>query len=352
MNEQSKPIALLYLDQCVLSEIAKGKFPRLFDLIRSGTMRLIYSHVHISETARCRNQEFQSKVAQVLADMNGAYLSDSQLHFDKSPKQRLDECRSNPEVYDRVASSAEQLAHKFFGGQQGKDFQSIVDGQREAFADLMQYMVKNIKVLSDSEEPEIQQILAMLEKLPDLLIQQLEESSSQLVETFSASMPSQENFNATKEFRAAVEIDTSPLSSIRPPHVMQKIWEMVSASEIIPAQFNSANDFLAKGVWAHLNDGEPTWESKIRSFYTLLNLIGFCADEKLQKDGRFRSAMGDQMHAGLAAFAQVFITSDVRMAKKVFAIYEYLGISTLVCWCKDAGDGSHVLLVGEEMFSA
>lgn len=124
MAEQPKQIPLLYLDQNILSEIAEGRFYGFFDNIRSGNMQLIYSHVHIAETARCSNQEFQSKIIQAVADMNGAYIHESKLHFDKSPQLRLNEYLVNPEVYKRVSGSMAQFAHKFFGGQQGKNFNS------------------------------------------------------------------------------------------------------------------------------------------------------------------------------------------------------------------------------------
>lgn len=351
MAEQPKQIPLLYLDQNILSEIAEGRFYGFFDNIRSGNMQLIYSHVHIAETARCSNQEFQSKIIQAVADMNGAYIHESKLHFDKSPQLRLNEYLVNPEVYKRVSGSMAQFAHKFFGGQQGKNFQFLIEAQHKTFAELMRHMTKSIEALNETEKEEIQHYLPMLEMLPELMQRQLEEQTSKLLATLEASIPLSENFNGAKGFRAALEIAPSLLNNIRPPNVVQKIWEQVSASNKIPAQINSVDNFLAKGVWAHLNDGEPTWEAKISSLYTLLNLIGYWPDEQLHKDGKFRSAMGDQTHAAFAAFAQVFITGDERMAKKTFAIYEYLGIKRAhVCWCKPDGNGRFVLLVGEDIF--
>jgi hypothetical protein len=58
----TEQIPLVYLDQNILSEISKGGFLELFDQIRSGRMQLIYSHIHITETARRKNQDFQTKV--------------------------------------------------------------------------------------------------------------------------------------------------------------------------------------------------------------------------------------------------------------------------------------------------
>lgn len=349
MAEQPKQIPLVYLDQSILSEIAEGRFYGFFDNIRSGNMQLIYSHVHITETAHCSNQEFQSKVIQAVADMNGAYIHENKLHFDVSPQLRLDEYLENPEVFNQVYSSIAQLVHKFFGGQQGKNFQSLISAQQEAFADLMREMAKNIELLSESEKEKIQHLFPMLEILPDLSQQQFEEQAAKLSAIFEA-IPSPETFNGAKEFRAAIEIAPISLNNIRPPNAMQKIWEQVSASEKIPAQISSASDFLAKGVWAHMKDGEPTWKDKIGGLYNLLNLIGYWPDEDLRKDGGFRSAMGDQMHVSFAAFAHIFITLDEKMAKKAYAIYEHLGIRTYVCWCKPDGNGGLIPLVGEKIF--
>ncbi len=157
MEDQPKPKLLVYLDQCSLSTIAKVGNQALFDKVRSVDMQLIYSYVHITETARCSNQEFQSKAMQALEEMSGGYIHEGKLHFDKSPQLRLQEHFSNPEVYSSLSDSMEKLAHKFHGGQQGKSFQDLIEAQYKPFADLMQEMVKNIEVLSESDETEIQQ---------------------------------------------------------------------------------------------------------------------------------------------------------------------------------------------------
>lgn len=346
MTEQSP---LVYLDQNILSEISKGGFHGLFDQISSGRMQLIYSHIHITETARCNNQDFQNKVIQAITVMNGAYIHESKLHFDKSPQLRLDECLANPEVYQRISGSLAQFLHKFFGGQQGKNFQSLIEAQQEAFADLMREMAKNIEMLSEREKAEIKHLLPMLETLPNIGQRQFEEQAAKLSARLE-DIPSPETFNGAKGFRVAMEIAPLSLNNIRPPNVMQNIWEQVHASGTIPSQISSANDFLEQGVWAHMKDGEPTWEDKIGGFYSLLNFIGYCPDEDLHKDGGFRSAMGDHVHATYAAFAQLFITCDEKMAKKTYAIYEYLGIRTIVCWCKSDKKGGFILLAGEKIF--
>lgn len=349
MTEQPKQIPLLYLDQNILSEIAQGRFHGLFNKIRAGDMQLIYSYVHIAETARCNNQEFQSKVVQAVADMNGAYIHEGKLHFDKSPQLRLDEHFANPDVYRNLVGSMEEFAHKFFGGQQGKNFQSLIEAKQNAFAGLMQHLAENIEFLNERKAEGIYHALPELELLPDLMQHQFQEAASKLSATLAA-IPSPETFNGAKEFRAAIEIAPISLNNIHPPNVIQKIWDQASASGKIPSQINSAGDFLAKGVWAHIKDGEPTWADKIGSLYNLLNLIGYCPDNKLHKDDKFHSSMGDQTHATFAAFAQILITGDGRMAKKIYAVYEYLGIGTLVCWCKKDTNGRFVLLIGEEIF--
>ena len=177
------------------------------------------------------------------------------------------------------------------------------------------------------------------------LKQRLSESYERLED-----VPSHETFNGAKEFRGAMDIAPITLNNIHPPNVMQGIWRQVCASGKIPPQISSASDFLEQGVWAHMKDGELTWEDKIGSLYSFLNFIGYCPDEDLHKDGGFRSAMGDHMHVSYAAFAQLFITGDEKMAKKTYAIYEHLGIKTVICWCKSDKQGGFVLLHGEEIF--
>ncbi len=342
-------IPLVYLDQNILSEISKGGLQILSDQICSGRIQLIYSHIHITETARRNNQDFQTKVIQALTAMNGAYIHQGRLHFDKSPKMRLDECLANPAVYGRVSGCLAQFTHKFFGGQQGKNFQTLIDAQQEALADLMREMSINIEMLSENKRAEIQHMLPILEAMPNLVQQQFKEQAAELSARLDE-IPSPETLNGAKYFRDAMGIAPISLNNIRPPNVMQRIWEQVRAPGEIPPQISSASDFLEQGVWAHMKDGEPTWEGKIGDYYSLLNFIGYCPDENLHKDGGFRSAMGDHIHASYAAFAQLFITCDEKMAKKTYAIYEHLGIKTVICWCKNDKQGEFVLLAGEKIF--
>ena len=213
----------------------------------------------------------------------------------------------------------------------------------------MREMSKNIEMLSESEKAEIQHLLPMLQALPILGQQQFKERAAKLSARLE-DIPSSETFNGAKEFRGAMEIAPVSLNNIRPPNVMQKVWKQVCASGKIPSQLSGVSYFLEKGVCAHIKDGEPTWEAKIGSLYSLLNFIGYFPDEDLHKDNGFRSGMGDQIHACYAAFAQLFITCDERMAKKKYAVYEQLGIGTRVCWCKSDKKGGVVLLAGEEIF--
>lgn len=350
MTDQPKQKPLIYLDQCIVSDIANGRLNGLLNLIGSGNMQLIYSYVHISETARCSNQAFQSKAMQALTTMAGAFIQEGKLHFDKTPQLRLKEYLDNPKVYSELSGSMEKIAHKFYGGQQGKNFQTLIKAQHEPFVELIQQWKVNIAELSESDEPEIQQLLPLLKTLPELTQRAFEEQSLSLSNTLEASIPSPETFNGSKEFRAFVGVDPKPLSNISAPDVLKKIWQQVCAAGNIPTQFSSATDFLAKGVWAHMKDGDPTWEAKISSLYHLLNFIGYCPDEELLKEKGFRSSMGDQTHVAFAAFAQVFITGDRRMARKVYAIYEHLGILTQVCLCKTDENGVTSLISGKEIF--
>lgn len=347
----TEPIPLIYLDQNVLSEISKGKFRGLLELITSGKLQLIYSPIHISETARCGEQGFRESIVQTISTMNGGYIYEGKIHFDKSAKVRLEDSLNDPIAYEQLSNGLEQLLHKFFGGQQGRSFSSLIETQQDAFENLMGEMKRNILILGESEDAEILGLLPMMEMLPNLYQQQFKEESEKLSAKLK-DIPAPETFNGAKSFREAVGISPLSLNNIRPPNVMKSIWEQVCASGIIPSQISSASEFLNQAVWRHTNDAEPKLEEQIGSYYSLLNMLGYFSDTKLHKEHRFRSAMGDQTHASYAAFAQVFITGDERMAKKTYAIYELLDIGTAVCWCKPEKTGGCVLLCNEQMFQA
>ncbi|MEO8343617.1 MAG: hypothetical protein ABI536_07330 [Gallionella sp.] len=352
MGDQVSQSPRVYLDQNFLSEIAKGTFPLLFESFRSRKMQLIYSWMHIKETARCREKQFHLQIANALTEMNGAYLHQNTLYFDRSPQQQLDEYLSTQsDVSNQTVASMGKFLHKFFGGQKGKDFRQLVDDQRKAHADLMAHMVKCIEMLDEEERGLIDQYLPILKMLPETYTQQFEDSAEKMLQRFETDFPSSTNFNAATEFRSANKIDHVLLDKIQPPQVMEQIWGQINSTGKTFAPFEGANEFLA-GM-SKATGEEFSMETKIITIYNFLCLIGYQADEKLGRDNKFRAALSDHTHAACGAYSQVFITADERMAMKVFAIYEYLKIQTHVClYREDKKTGKSHLLVGKEIFAS
>ena len=67
---------------------------------------------------------------------------------------------------------------------------------------------------------------------------------------------------------------------------------------------------------------------KIAPIFIQLNIVGYYPDSKLNKEKTFISSMSDMQHAVYGAYANIFMTGDFRLYKKVEAIYEYLKIPT------------------------
>jgi hypothetical protein len=214
----------------------------------------------------------------------------------------------------------------------------------------MSHMSTNIEALEDKERDAIKYEIPLLQVLPAFMERQLEENMEELLQTLNADIPSSANFNATAEFRSFYMIEQGALNYIQPPQVMGQIWEKLIAGGKFPPNFNGAEDFLRE--LAKAMGSELTMETKISLLYGLLNMLGYWPDRKLAREDKFQSAISDQTHAIGGAYAHILITSDERMAKKVFAIYEYLERTTHVCLLGQDEKGKFTLLIGEEIFAS
>ena len=322
----------------------------LHESFRSKQMQLIYSSMNIEETARSSSRQFHVQMTNALEEMNGAYLHQSTLHFDKSPRQQLEECiAAQKDSFNQVTASMRQILHKFFGGQKDKDLRQVVNEQHNAFAGLINHMSECIEALEKEGSDGASEYLPMLKMLPEIYMQQFENNTQKMLQRFEADFPSSVNFNAAVRLRGKNKIDCKSLDEIaQPPQVMQKIWAQVNSSGKTFSSFKTANEFLV-GLFQATGE-QLTTEAKILVLYNLLSLIGYQADEKLGNDGKFRSAVSDHTHAVCGAYAHIFITHDIRMARKLFAIYEYLEIKTRVCLGKRDEQGQFTLLAGKDIF--
>ncbi|WP_223809925.1 hypothetical protein, partial [Pseudomonas savastanoi] len=77
-------------------------------------------------------------------------------------------------------------------------------------------------------------------------------------------------------------------------------------------------------------DREMHVHEKVTAIYNLLNVIGYKADSKLDRENRHVAAISDAAHAAIGTHAEILLSADRVFADKVRAIYEFLGVTTEV----------------------
>ena len=329
---EEKEIPKIYLDQNVLSMVAKGELAILKEKFISSEWQLIYFDETINEIARCGNLEFRKKALDALVEMKGIHLrvndNESATGTNALPYQLFEEAQETDKV---MLEAMQQFIFKLHGGRQGENFADVLEDQKAAFIELLNSMQESVSEIREDGDDEVG--LALEQIIPifsEMSVDVFNSSLGELNKQMSQDIPDPEGFDGPNTFQEYFEVGSEQLNNIKPPKVVEQIWEWISASEKLSEQQQNLEDFL-KPFYGVTEDGvQPDWKGKIRGLYLFLNFIGYWPDKKRRNLKKFIAAQSDIEHAVYGAYSNLIISSDERFVKKISAIYEYLGISTEV----------------------
>ena len=134
----------------------------------------------------------------------------------------------------------------------------------------------------------------------------------------------QDKIPPVKQFRDFFNITSSQLNNIKPPNVLQKIYEYVTTKNV--------NISLSFEQFFQIEDHKILYIfQKVNAIYMILNLLGYYPDQKLEKLDKHIGSFRDMNHASYACFCDYFFTNDQRLIMKTQCAYQYLGVATQIC---------------------
>jgi hypothetical protein len=214
---------------------------------------------------------------------------------------------------------------KLYGGRAESAFADIASEQVEAFEGLLESLSDRLAEL-DGIHPELQ---APIEQYLQNLQSQHEQVSAMAAAEMAKHIGDEAGLSGVKHYRDGVGIGPKQLNNIKPPRVIEKIWQVYQDLDGYRDQGYSIENFL--GI-----DGYPLYKremlipEKVTAMYNLLNIIGYRTDSRLNREHRHIAAISDAAHAAIASRANCMLSADEVFVEKVRAIYEYLGVTAEV----------------------
>lgn len=323
--------ATVYLDQNVLDMAVKGYDPEFFKSL-SEHFQIIYSDDTLREIKRS-NQS--GKFLAGLATLNALHFryqlddrfeptGEMILHALHPAEAYANYLQVEP-VYDIMLAAAHQTTLKLYGGRAESVFSEIASEQVEAFEGLLEHLSAQIAEL-DETHPELR---APIEQYLQHLQSQYGQVSAMAAAEMTKHIGEGSGLSGVNNYRAAVGIGPKELNNVKPPRVIEKIWQIYQNLDGYRGQAYSIENFLGI-AGSPLYNREMHIPEKVTAIYNLLNVIGYRTDSKLNREHRHIAAISDAAHAAIASRANCLLSADEVFVDKVRAIYEYLGVSAEV----------------------
>lgn len=320
---------LAYLDHNVLDLMTKGDPHQVKELLKKNNFTPVYSDESLKEIQRSIGyesgflellNEIEAKYIEPILDQNFKQTGQANIHS-VLPSDIYKRFLANQLEDSSGDFGMSEMLMKFYGGQPDQSFEEIF---QQGAVDLQKHMKEALEGIGDislDETIDMQGIKKLIEDLPELMNSQ----SSRVAEELD-----EKEKSPVLEFEAKTGIGPVVLNNVKPPNVVEKIWQMLSDIE----GFSEIDIETFFGVKPHSfeadSDRERTIQEKVNAVYHQLNFLGYYRDSKMKKDRRFRASFSDMTHAGVASFCHLFLCRDEDLVMKAAAAYEYLGVNTRI----------------------
>lgn len=220
-----KPTA--YLDHQILDYLVKNGLDDLGSALTEH-LQIIYSEETLKEIHRSGN-EHDHLFLMVLQDLDAYYL-ELVKGEDHLPTGDATIIACNPfDVYQVYLKNLkenpygylgfEYFLHKLNGGFSDMEFEELFEKPRAEFEILLREIeLENVNELLSTRIAVHQQVNDMREKFNDNL--------DAFIHTLKKDIPEQKNWSGVKDYRLVMELGPLQLNNIKPPNVMQKIWDL------------------------------------------------------------------------------------------------------------------------------
>lgn len=326
-----------YLDQNILDFIIKNveSHDDFFSLLRDD-LQVIYSNTTLEEIYLAEKNGNDSKYSKqfldLLVKLNAFHCSliyENQQITNKiyisllSPFEHYSQFVEDY-AFEEYIRPLQKQNLIIYGGID--DFQDNALEQKTKFSQLISWIEEQISELTllahDNKSINIENYLERLKTLKKQQIQfneQVDFCTEKNIEHFS-------NQAGHQAFRKHLSINIDNLKKIKGQGALIKIYELIKEKN---PDLPKLECFFQLEI-NFIDNRELYIFEKVKAIYTMLNLIGYYTDEKLNKENKMLRSLRDLLHSSYACFFEYFFTNDFRQIQKTLVAYDYLGVMTQV----------------------
>lgn len=306
---------LLYVDHSYLDLLVKGRLKGLPRQQGSLRVVIVYSQETLREIERSKG--FETQFLDVLARLEARYLVppilaarfvDSAELLSVDPHTLYQDFQNSGIDVKGVDVLLMRLAQALTGARPDLSVKDL----------LLELSRRGLAMGNDALER-----AKASEDLPQDLRDRLQALPRLVLDSEEAALPADiRQPKSVEEFDCHLLGGSLELNNIRPPRVVEQVWERMPQ---IMKKRTSINTFF--GIE---NDPPLARAEKAQRVFNVLGIVGYFRDPKLRLDRAMESLMSDMGHAAFASYCHAFATRDERLARKASAAYHFVGCPTLL----------------------
>lgn len=183
--------------------------------------------------------------------------------------------------------------------------------------------VRDLDSLSDTRRKLESQLngLFQVADLPDELCGQVSEMIAGTDSLISQGYPTSDN--PIQALRESLSVDRGAIGNVEGDNAIARIWDLILFHNPGLSELSAEAFFGFEHALCESKDSDRYLFLGIINAYVVLNLIGYRPDRQIKKERRFLASISDANHVAYGAFCQFFVTGDLLLAQKAYAIYEF-----------------------------
>ncbi len=225
MEQQAEILA--YLDHNVLNRILKGDPDNVKGLLKEKNLRVVFSDENLKEIHRSKG--YEKSFLDVLEDINAKYIEpvvdskfklngQASIHTVK-PSIVYDNFLKNISESFQGDFGLSEILKKFYGGKKDKSFKEIVDNGADELERHLSEALNGVDNIPDLGQFKKEEVKEMLNNLPELI----KLIYAPMVKDLDA-----KEEPPVKALEEKTGLGPKILNNIKPPQVVQQIWELFS----------------------------------------------------------------------------------------------------------------------------
>ena len=313
-----------YLDHNILDSILKGDPFKIVTLLHACDITPVFSYENLIEIKRSIGSE--ADFLSLLDQMNAKYIEPCYENNLITDNAQIHDCDigalwnwfvKNHDAMPEYGYGLGGMLEKFYGGRSDESYSDIFTRGTEELNNLLN------EALSDIDPNGIltTDMKVALRELPIFLNAQHQQISTEL---------DNQNQSEVKDFEKATSVGPKILKNIKPPNVIQQVFDAIQKS--IPDVALDIDQFF--GVTSQEFEPNPdrqkSMPEKVNAIYHQLNFLGYYRDTDMKKKRGFIRSTSDMTHAGAASYCNLLLSCDEGLVKKAEAAYEYLNAKTRI----------------------